>query len=308
MVAAPPSRFGAAPCASRIRRCGAPACSGSAAPSLYHRRKMAPCRPDGTVGRRRTPVAAKGRIGRRRAMRIGTLSILLAAVPRGGRRGRPRAGAAVHAGHPGDAARSGSGRLDQLAAHPGRVGLQPPGPDRHGERAPAAARLVVGHRDRGPARAEPAGLRRRALHRQPVRHRRGARRGHRGAAVALPARARGRGADRHRHHPQPRHLRRQGVPDHRRCAHRGARRPDGRRRLERRRRRLPARVPLHRRPHRRRRQGDSQHERLRALPRGEGDALLHLRAGRADRRGGLAHVDRRPAGRARAATRGATPR
>ena len=212
---------------------------------------------------------------------------------------RPRAGAIVHPGHRGDAPRPGPRRLDQLAAHPRRVGLQPPRPDRHRQRAPAPARVVVGPVVRGAARAEPAGLRRRALRRQSPRHRGGPRRRHRRAALALPARARGRRSHGHRHHPEPRHLRRQGLPDDGRRAHRRPRRAHRRRRVERRRGRPYPRVPLHGGAHRGPGERDCEHQRLRALPRGEGNALLHLGPGRAHRRRGVANVDGGAARRAR---------
>ena len=86
------------------------------------------------------------------------------------------------------------------------------------------------------------------------------------------------------------------------------RRPDRGRRVERRRRGLPPWVPLYGRSHRRRRKSDSQHERLRALPRSQGHALFHLGAGRADGARRCGGPRRWPARASRAATPGATPR
>ena len=204
------------------------------------------------------------------------------------------AGPRLHAGHRRHARRPRSGRLDQLAADPGRLGLQPPRPDRPGQRPPPRPGLVVDDAHRLGA-ADADRLRRDHVLAGPAQRSTGARRRHRRPALGVPQTLR---AVARRFVPRPhavhRHLRRQDIPQYQRRPHRRPRRADRRCGLGSRGGRQPARLPLHERADRRQREDRRRHDRLRAL---QGRHLLHLRPRPADRRRVVAHVHRRPAGR-----------
>ena len=135
-------------------------------------------------------------------------------------------GARPFAGHRRDAPESRPRRLVELAAHARRLGLQPAGSDRPGERRPVAARVGLAARTRTqPGGA--AGARRGDVHPEPPQRRAGGRRGDRGPHLGVPPGVRGLdrlprfGRGRHAD-ALDRHLRRQDLRQHLRRPHRGA--------------------------------------------------------------------------------------
>ena len=173
---------------------------------------------------------------------------------------------------------------------------------------PPAARLELGHGPRQPA-DDADRSRRHHVPGQPRRDGAGARRRRRGAPLDLPP-GPSTGGDRRRDAssrpaaPQHRHLRRPDLPEHVGRTRGGDRRPDGDGGLGHR--RDPGgELPVHERLDRRRRADRVRPDRVRRVP---GRHLLHRRPRRRHRRGGVAHVDHRAAGRPGAAIPGATCR
>ena len=192
--------------------------------------------------------------------------------PRGGE-GSRRPGCPIHAGDRRDAGQPRRGRLAQLAAHARCVGVQPAGPDQHGQRASAPARLgLAAGAGRQPADA--ARVRRRDVHRESEQHHSGARRGYGRPALAVrPCVGGPAGRDLEQPLPVDRHLRRQDLSQHLGRAHRGARRPHGRGGLGPHRGGPSARLPVHQRPDRGEGKHRGRNERVRAL---QGGCVLHL--------------------------------
>ena len=209
----------------------------------------------------------------------------------------------------------GPRRLADLAPDAGRLGLQPAGPDRPGERRRPAHGLDARARAGAPG-GHAAGLRRRPLHAPGERRHRSDRRGDRRPDLGAPARpARGRLPARRRQlaqQPQHRHLRPVHHQHQRRQLRLRPRRRDRRDRLGNADLRLPGdpgRAQLG--ADHRRRQGDFRAE-LPAARRAR--VVRHRRARRAHRRGAVAAPDGagpRGAGRrdmGRRALRAAGPR
>ena len=127
----------------------------------------------------------------------------------GPRRRAGRVPPVVRPRHRRDARGPRAGRLAVVAPDAGRLGLQPPRPDRPRQRRDVADG-VVARPDRGQPGGDAARLRRRPLHAEPRRRHPGHRRGHRRPRLGAPPRVsrRHRGVRRRPHdQPQHRHLR-----------------------------------------------------------------------------------------------------